>query len=66
MPVKIGDVELYNIQELSELFGIGQVTLRRMFKDGRLKGRKMARRWYVTAENLREYFEESEQEGADV
>ncbi len=67
MPVKIGEVELYSVDELSELFGVQEVTLRRFLREGRLRGRKLARRWYVTAESVREYFEEPESEdGSNV
>ena len=60
MPKKVGSLELYDIEELSKLLAIQQKTIRAMLKEGRLKGRKLARKWYVTEEGLREYFSESE------
>jgi len=60
MPKKVGSLELYDIEELSKLLAIQQKTIRAMLKEGRLKGRKLARKWYVTEESLREYFSESE------
>lgn len=63
MPVKIGeDLELYNVEELAQLFGVQEKSIRELFKKGKLKGRKLARRWYTTAEELREYFSTPEAE----
>ncbi len=61
MPVKIGeDLVLYDVEELASLFGVQEKTVRQLFRDGKLKGRKLARRWYTTEEDLREYFSQSE------
>jgi hypothetical protein len=30
--------------------------------EGRLKGRKMARKWYVTEQSLQDYFEQPEED----
>jgi excisionase family DNA binding protein len=62
MPVKIGDLTLYTVEELSELFDVQAKTIRRMLRDGEIKGRKLARRWYTTEEELKEYFLEPEEE----
>jgi excisionase family DNA binding protein len=62
MPKTIGDLVLYDVEELSELLGVQDRTIRAYIKDGKLKGRKLAKRWYVTAESLREYFEQPEPE----
>lgn len=65
MSVKIGDLELYTVEELSSSLGIQERTIREYLKSGKLRGRKLAKRWYVTEEALREYFqaEEPEPEG---
>lgn len=62
MSVKIGDLELYTVEELSSSLGIQERTIREYLKSGKLRGRKMAKRWYVTEEALREYFEAEEPE----
>lgn len=62
MPVKIGDLTLYTVEELSELFNVQAKTLRRMLKDGEIKGRKLARRWYTTEDELKDYFLQPEEE----
>lgn len=63
MPVKIGeDLVLYTVEELAEAFGAQEKTIRKLLKDGKLRGRKLARRWYTTEEDLREYFSRTEAE----
>jgi hypothetical protein len=36
--------------------------MKELASDGKLKGRKLARRWYTTAEEIRDYFSRSEAE----
>ena len=60
MPKKIGDITLYSVEELSEALDVGDDTIRRMLREGQLKGRKIARRWYTTEEHLREYLQATE------
>lgn len=62
MPIQIGDMELYDVQELSELLDVQERTIRRYLREGKLKGRKMAKKWYVTEASLRAYFEGEEPE----
>ena len=57
---KVGDLVLYDVEELSSLLGVQETTIRAILREGRLKGRKFARKWYVTEESLREYFQESD------
>jgi len=59
MPVKIGSLILYDIQELSKKFDLNLVTLRNYIKSGKLKGQKMGTKWYVSEKSLREFFGES-------
>ena len=59
--VKIGEMELYDVQELSRLLGVQEKTIRKYLKEGKLQGRKMARKWYVTADSLRAYFQQPEE-----
>lgn len=62
MTVKIGELELYTVEELSELMGIQERTIREYLKSGQLKGRKLGKRWYISESALREYFEAGEPE----
>ena len=61
MPKQIGSLKLYTVEELSELLEVQEKTLREYLRDGKLQGRKMAGRWYVTEDQIREYFEEPEE-----
>jgi len=56
MPIKLGDLHLFDVQELSKKFGVNPVTVRGYMRSGRLKGRKIGRKWYLTEEALRDYF----------
>lgn len=47
---------MYTVEELAEMFGIQERTIRRFLKEGLLKGRKLANRWYVSEESIMEYF----------
>lgn len=60
MPKIIGDIKLFTVEELSELLEVQETTIRKYLRDGRLRGRKLARRWYVSEDSLAEYFSKSE------
>jgi len=60
MPIIVGDLKLFAVKELSETLGIQELTIRTLLRNGKLKGRKIARRWMVTEDSLREYFNQSE------
>jgi DeoR/GlpR family transcriptional regulator of sugar metabolism len=60
MPKQIGSLILYEVDELSELLKVQEKTIRDYFRKGKLQGRKFAGKWYITEEQLREYFEEPE------
>ena len=52
MPQKIGDIELYGVEELSKLLDIRRV-LSGSSSVRETQGRKLARKWYMTSEALR-------------
>ncbi|MDI6751626.1 MAG: helix-turn-helix domain-containing protein [bacterium] len=56
MATQIGDIRLYSLKELSNVFKVTIETLRYYLASGRIKGRKMGTRWFVTEDSLREYF----------
>ena len=58
--IEIGDLKLFTVEELSERLDIQERTLREYLREGRLRGRKLAGRWYITEDALREYFSQSE------
>lgn len=59
---QIGDLKLYDVEALAELLGIHERTIRKLLLEGVLKGRKLARKWYVSEDSLRSYFESQEGE----
>ncbi len=60
MPKQVGDLELYNADELAQLLGIPKSTVSRFFKERRFRGRKLGRKWYTTVSAIWEYFEQEE------
>ena len=67
MSIQVGDMKLYDVEELAEMLSVGLPTIRRYLREGRLKGKKLAKRWYVSEEALKEYFRpepEVQEEGA--
>jgi len=63
MSKKVGGLELFTVEELSRLLNIQERTIRKLLKAGKLKGRKLARRWYVSEDHLRDYFNQQESHG---
>ena len=63
MPRQLGDLTLYDVEELAELLGTQEKTVRKYLRQGRLKGRKLAGRWYVSLDSLKEYFKQPEGAG---
>ena len=67
MSIQVGDMKLYDVDELAEILGVGLPTIRKYLREGRLKGTKPAKRWYVSEEALKEHFQpepESQEEEA--
>ena len=56
MPITIGDMKLYDVEELSEMLNIQDRTIRKLLREGLLPGRKLARKWYVSEDALKETF----------
>jgi len=57
MSIQVGDMKLYDVEELAGMLSVGTPTIRRYIREGKLKGKKMAKRWYVSEESLKEYFQ---------
>jgi len=56
MAIKLGDLTFFDVMELSKKFSINPVTVRSYMRSGKLKGRKIGRKWYLSEEALRDYF----------
>jgi excisionase family DNA binding protein len=63
MPLHIGSVTLYDVEELSERLHVHEVTVRKLLRTGKLPGRKLAKRWYVSEQALQEFFRQPEPAG---
>lgn len=61
MPRQVGDLKLYDIQELTELLGVQDDTIRNYLKAGRIAGQKLGTKWYVSEDGLRDYFSQKRQ-----
>ena len=57
MSIQVGDMKLYEVEELAEILGVGLPTIQKYLREGRLKGTKPAKRWYVSEEALKDYFQ---------
>ena len=60
--IKVGELVLYDVETLSKLLDVQERTIRKYLREGKLKGRKLARKWYVTEESLQAYFEQPEED----
>lgn len=56
--IKIGDLVAYPVAELAKMLNLHERTVRVMLRDGRLKGKKLGHKWYVTEETLKLFFNE--------
>lgn len=65
MPIEIGGLKLWTVEELAQILDVQERTIRSYLRGGKLRGRKLARRWYVTEEHLREYFSITQQEASN-
>lgn len=57
--LKIGNMTLYDAAELAKFLGIHVQTARVLIRNGTLKGKKLAKKWYVNEEDLKAYFQVS-------
>ncbi len=58
MPKQVGNLTLYSVDDLHEQLGLSKMTIRAYLREGKIRGRKLGVKWYVTEEALREYFGE--------
>ncbi len=61
MPRKIGNLILYSVDDLHKMLGVSKMTIRTYLREGKLKGRKLGVKWFITEESLRDYFENPEE-----
>ncbi len=56
MPVVIGNLTLYTLDEIEDKLNVSRRTLFTYVKTGRLKAKKFGSTTYVTEDALRDYF----------
>jgi len=64
MPNKIRDIVLYSVPELSHTLNVTAVTVRKYLKQGKLKGKKVMGKWFISDEDVREFFKDADERGA--
>ncbi len=60
MSIELGKVTLFTVEELAERLDVQERTIREYLREGRLHGRKLAGRWYVTDDAIADYFRQAE------
>ena len=55
-PIKIGGLVLYSVFDLEQMLGVQATTIRQYLRTGRIRGRKLGGRWFVSEDALREFF----------
>lgn len=53
---EFGNLRLYTVEDLAERLGVHIDTVRDLLRRGKLKGKKLAKRWYVPEQALEAYF----------
>lgn len=56
MSITLGKVTLFTVEELADRLDVQERTIREYLREGKLQGRKLAGRWYVTDEAIADYF----------
>ncbi|MFW5782661.1 MAG: helix-turn-helix domain-containing protein, partial [Candidatus Muiribacteriaceae bacterium] len=52
---KIGKITLYDLNEISEKLEVSVFTLRNYLKAGKLNGRKIGSKYFITEDNIEEF-----------
>lgn len=60
MVKQIGDTKLYSITDLSTALDLTERTIRGWFYQGKLKGVKLGKEWYISEENLKRFLNAEE------
>ncbi|MBW2554708.1 MAG: helix-turn-helix domain-containing protein [Deltaproteobacteria bacterium] len=51
------DMTLYSVPEVAHKLNVTTVTIRNYLRQGKLKGQKVMGRWFISEEDLVEFFE---------
>lgn len=58
MPKKIGNTQLYNVDEVADVIGKGRNTTLALIREGKISIEKFGRKYYVSRSNLIDYLSE--------
>ena len=59
MTTKIRDITLYSVSEVSQKLEVTPFTVWKYLKQGKLKGQKKMGKWFISEEDLIEFFHDS-------
>ena len=59
MPTKIRDITLYSVSEVSQKLEVTPFTVWKYLKQGKLRGHKKMGKWFISEEDLIEFFHDS-------
>lgn len=65
MMINLGKTDefiLWTVEEFAALMDIQETTVRKMFAEGELPAKKLARRWFISNQSLIKFFNESSPE----
>ncbi len=54
-----GRLCIYTVEDLAEVLQVSDKTLRLYLNKGRLRGRKLGKRWFISGEAVQEYFSQA-------
>lgn len=55
--IKLGDTTAYNVKEIAQAFNISTQTVLKYIKEGKLKGARFGKRYYMTEQAIKDYLE---------
>jgi len=56
--ITVGDLKMYDLEEISKKTGISVKSLRKWIRQGKLKAKKLGVKYYVSEESLIEFLKE--------
>jgi len=62
MAITVGNMKLYDVEDLADMLKLQDRTVRKLLREGTLPGRKLTRKWYVSEDALKEYFSQAGKE----
>jgi len=56
MPLQVGDKTFYSVPEIAQKLNVTKVTIRNYLKQGKLQGQKTMGKWFISEEDLIDFF----------